>query len=224
MVKIDKEYEFDGPHGKERLADLFDGRSQLIVYHFMLGAGWKEGCEGCSFLADHVDGARIHFEHHDVTFVAVSRAPQSEIERFKRRMGWRFKWVSSYGSEFNFDFHVSPTKDEMAKGKMYTTMKWWNSRAKSSPVSVCFTRTNPATSSTPIPHTHAGATCYSVPITTSTSRLSDARKKRGTGWIGYGTTTDTRPVVVSGDGGRGATRPTGRRSSLPQPHFRFLQN
>jgi hypothetical protein len=94
MVKIDKQYEFDGPHGKERLADLFDGRSQLIVYHFMLGAGWKEGCEGCSFLADHVDGARIHFEHHDVTFVAVSRAPRSEIERFKKRMGWRFKWVS----------------------------------------------------------------------------------------------------------------------------------
>jgi predicted dithiol-disulfide oxidoreductase (DUF899 family) len=119
MVKIDKEYEFDGPRGKERLADLFDGRSQLIVYHFMLGAGWEEGCEGCSFLADHVDGARMHFEHHDVTFVAVSRAPQSEIERFKKRMGWRFKWVSSYGSDFNLDFHVSPTKDEMANGKMY---------------------------------------------------------------------------------------------------------
>src|SRR5260370_20394814 len=107
MVKVDKEYEFDGPRGKERLADLFDGRSQLIVYHFMLGAGWDEGCEGCSFLADHVDGGRMHFEHHGVTFGAVSRAPRSEIEGFKKRMGWRVKRGCSEGNGQQARYHFS---------------------------------------------------------------------------------------------------------------------
>ena len=100
-VKIDKPYLFDGPKGKETLADLFDGRSQLIIKHFMLGPGWKEGCVGCSFEVDHIEGALVHLEHHDVSYVVVSRAPLPEIEAFKRRMGWRFKWVSSYGSDFN---------------------------------------------------------------------------------------------------------------------------
>jgi predicted dithiol-disulfide oxidoreductase (DUF899 family) len=121
-VKIEKNYVFDTPNGKETLANLFDGRSQLIVYHFMLGPSvrdGKEGCESCSFLVDHVDGANVHLAHHDVTFVAVSRTPLSQIESFKNRMGWQFKWVSSYGSDFNYDFHVSPTEDELAKGKMY---------------------------------------------------------------------------------------------------------
>jgi predicted dithiol-disulfide oxidoreductase (DUF899 family) len=118
-VKIDKLYVFDGPDGKETLADLFAGRSQLIVYHFMFGPGWKEGCVGCSFLADHIDGALVHLEHHDVTYVAVSRAPLPEIEAFKQRMGWRFKWVSSYNSDFNYDFHVSFTQDDIAKGEVY---------------------------------------------------------------------------------------------------------
>jgi predicted dithiol-disulfide oxidoreductase (DUF899 family) len=118
-VKVDKPYVFDGPDGKETLADLFDGRSQLIVNHFMLGPGWKEGCVGCSFGADHIEGALVHLEHHDVTVVVVSRAPLPEIEAFKKRMGWRFKWVSSYGSDFNYDYHVSFTKDDMAQGKVY---------------------------------------------------------------------------------------------------------
>jgi predicted dithiol-disulfide oxidoreductase (DUF899 family) len=118
-VKTEKRYVFDGPDGKETLADLFAGRSQLIVKHFMLGPGWKEGCVGCSFEVDHIDGALVHLEHHDVTYVAVSRAPLPEIGAFKKRMGWRFKWVSSYGSDFNYDFHVSFTKDEIAKGKVY---------------------------------------------------------------------------------------------------------
>ena len=118
-VKIDKEYVFDGPEGKGALADLFDGRSQLIVYHFMLAPGWKEGCKSCSYLADHFDGANSHLPHRDVTFVVVSRAPLSEIEAYKKRMGWRFKWVSSYGNDFNFDYHVTATKEEQAKGKMY---------------------------------------------------------------------------------------------------------
>src|SRR5712692_7114040 len=117
-VKIDKPYVFDGPRGKETLADLFDGRSQLIVYHFMFGPGWEQGCPSCSFLADHFDGAVVHLAHRDVTLLAVSRAPLPQIEAFKRRMGWRFKWVSSYGNDFNRDYHVSFTTDEMAQGKV----------------------------------------------------------------------------------------------------------
>jgi predicted dithiol-disulfide oxidoreductase (DUF899 family) len=118
-VRVEKEYVFDAPGGKETLSDLFDGRSQLIVQHFMLGPGWTEGCVGCSFQADHIDGAAVHLEHRDVTLVAVSRATLPEIEAFKGRMGWRFKWVSSYGSDFNYDHHVSFTKDDLAAGKVF---------------------------------------------------------------------------------------------------------
>lgn len=116
--KIEKPYVFDGPNGKATLAELFDGRSQLIVYHFMFGPGWKEGCPSCSFLADHFDGPAVHLANRDVTLAVVSRAPLTEIEAFKKRMGWRFKWVSSFGSDFNRDYHVSFTKDEMASGKV----------------------------------------------------------------------------------------------------------
>jgi predicted dithiol-disulfide oxidoreductase (DUF899 family) len=119
MVRVEKEYPFNGPNGKETLADLFDGRTQLIVYHFMLGPGWEEGCKSCSYLADHFDGANWHLPHRDVTLIAVSRAPWPEIEAYKKRMGWRFKWVSSYGNDFNFDYHVSFTKDDEAKNKAY---------------------------------------------------------------------------------------------------------
>src|SRR5689334_995188 len=119
MVKVEKEYVFEGPDGKERLADLFDGRSQLIIYHFMLGPGWEEGCKSCSYLADHFDGANWHLPHRDTTLAVVSRAPLSEIQAYKKRMGWRFKWVSSYGSDFNFDYHVSFTEQEEKKNKVY---------------------------------------------------------------------------------------------------------
>jgi len=118
-VKIEKPYVFEGPAGKETLADLFDRRSQLIIKHFMLGPGWQEGCVGCSFEVDHIEGALVHLEHHDVSYVVVSRAPLPEIEAFKKRMGWRFKWVSSYGSDFNYDFHVSFEPDEIQKGEVY---------------------------------------------------------------------------------------------------------
>ena len=117
-VKVEKQYVFDGPDGKETLADLFDGRSQLVIYHFMFGPDWKEGCPSCSFVSDHIDGTLAHLAARDVTMVMVSRAPLAKIEAFKKRMGWRFKWVSSYGSDFNPDFHVSFTKDEMAQGKV----------------------------------------------------------------------------------------------------------
>jgi predicted dithiol-disulfide oxidoreductase (DUF899 family) len=118
-VRLEKPYIFDGPEGKETFADLFAGRSQLIVYHFMFGPSWEQGCSSCSFLSDHLDGANLHLPHRDVTLVAVSRAPLARIQSFKRRMGWRFKWVSSYGSDFNRDYHVSFTKDELAQGEVY---------------------------------------------------------------------------------------------------------
>jgi predicted dithiol-disulfide oxidoreductase (DUF899 family) len=117
-VKVEKAYVFDGPDGRETLAQLFGGRSQLLVYHFMLGPDWEEGCRSCSYLADHIDGANLHLPQRDVTLLAVSRAPLARIEAFKQRMGWRFKWVSSYGSDFNPDFHVSFTKEELANGKV----------------------------------------------------------------------------------------------------------
>lgn len=119
MVKVEKNYVFEGPDGKETLADLFAGRSQLIVYHFMFGPGWEEACKSCSYLADHFDGANWHVPHRDVTLVAVSRAPLSEFAPYKKRMGWRFKWVSSHANDFNFDYHVSFTKDEEKANKTY---------------------------------------------------------------------------------------------------------
>jgi predicted dithiol-disulfide oxidoreductase (DUF899 family) len=118
-VKVEKEYVFDTPDGKKTLADLFDGRSQLIVKHFMLAPGQKDPCVGCSFEVDHIDGALVHLEHHDVTYVAVARAPLAEIEAVKQRMGWRFKWVSSFGSDFNSDFNVSFTKEQIARGEAH---------------------------------------------------------------------------------------------------------
>lgn len=117
-VKVDKDYAFDGPDGPVTLADLFDGRSQLIVQQFMLAPGWEQGCKSCSFMADHTDGMTIHLAHRDATMVAISRAPLAEIERFRRRMGWQFKWVSSHGTDFNYDFGVSFTPDEVAKGNI----------------------------------------------------------------------------------------------------------
>jgi predicted dithiol-disulfide oxidoreductase (DUF899 family) len=116
--KVEKHYVFDGPNGKETLADLFGGKSQLIAYHFMFGPGWEQGCPSCSLIADHFDGSAIHLAHRDVTLLAVSRAPQPQIAAFKKRMGWRFKWVSSYGSDFNYDYRVSFTPEEMASGKV----------------------------------------------------------------------------------------------------------
>jgi predicted dithiol-disulfide oxidoreductase (DUF899 family) len=117
-VKVEKNYLFEGPDGQQSMVDLFQGRSQLIVSHFMFGPGWKEGCVGCSFRSDHVDGALVHLEHHDVSFVTVSRAPLAEIEAFRKRMGWGFRWLSSYGSDFNYDYQVSFKKEEIATGRV----------------------------------------------------------------------------------------------------------
>ena len=110
-------YVFDTPEGKKTLADLFNGRSQLVIYHFMFGPDWQEGCPSCSFLSDHMDGAVPHLAARDVTLTMVSRAPLNKIAAFKKRMGWKFPWVSSYGTDFNRDFHASFT-DEEVKGKV----------------------------------------------------------------------------------------------------------
>src|ERR1041384_8174956 len=115
-VAVEKQYVFDAPGGKVTLADLFEGRSQLVVYHFMFGPGWEEGCKSCSYLADHFDGANWHLPHRDVTLVVISRAPLAAFAPYKKRMGWRFKWVSSYGSDFNFDYHVSFTPEQIKNG------------------------------------------------------------------------------------------------------------
>jgi predicted dithiol-disulfide oxidoreductase (DUF899 family) len=114
--KVEKNYVFDTTSGKQKLADLFSSKSQLIIYHFMLGPDWEAGCPNCSLLADHFDGSVIHLAQRDVSFLVVSRAPLAQIERFKARMGWRFPWVSSFGSDFNHDYQVSASPEEKASG------------------------------------------------------------------------------------------------------------
>jgi predicted dithiol-disulfide oxidoreductase (DUF899 family) len=115
-VRIDKRYEFETNEGKKTLAELFDGRSQLLVYHFMFAPDWDAGCEGCSLVSDHFDGGMVHLNQRDVTMICVSRAPLEKLNAYKRRMGWRFTWVSSLGSDFNYDFGVSYTEDQQANG------------------------------------------------------------------------------------------------------------
>jgi predicted dithiol-disulfide oxidoreductase (DUF899 family) len=118
-VKIDADYRFDTERGTATLAELFDGRSQLIVYHFMYGPDWEEGCPSCSSVADGFDETEVHLRNHDVAFTAVSRAPLAKLLAYRERMGWQFPWASSLGSEFNFDFGVSFTEESVAKGGSY---------------------------------------------------------------------------------------------------------
>lgn len=117
--EVTEDYEFQGPDGPVRLSELFDGRSQLIVYHFMYAPGWEAGCKSCSFLADHFDPAVVHLRHRDVSFVAVSKAPMETIAAYRKRMGWSFPWVSSFGNDFNRDCHVSFTEEEIERGDAY---------------------------------------------------------------------------------------------------------
>jgi predicted dithiol-disulfide oxidoreductase (DUF899 family) len=123
--RVEKAYLFETPSGRRSLADLFDGRRQLLVQHFMFAPGWKEGCRGCSFMADHVDPMLIHLAQRDVTFVAVSRATLGEIELFRDRMGWKFPWVSAVGSEFNIDYRVTFTPEEVAQGTLDYNYGGW---------------------------------------------------------------------------------------------------
>ncbi len=118
-TRITKPYRFEGPSGKVTLGQLFAGRSQLVVYHFMLGPGWEEGCKSCSFVSDHFDAMLPHLAARDVTLTAISHAPWAEIEPFRRRMGWKFPWVSSHGSDFNRDYNVSFDPKEIEAGSVY---------------------------------------------------------------------------------------------------------
>ena len=118
-VFVEKKYVFEGPAGKETLAELFAGKSQLIVYHFMFGPDWKEGCSHCSFWADSFNGIIVHLNQRDTTMLAISRAPLKMLEDFKKRMGWSFKWVSSFDTDFNYDYQASVRPEEMKAGKVY---------------------------------------------------------------------------------------------------------
>jgi predicted dithiol-disulfide oxidoreductase (DUF899 family) len=113
--KVEKDYVFEGPRGKQSLAELFDGKSQLIIYHFMFGPDWDAGCAHCSFWADNFNPNIVHLKHRDISMIAVSRAPYAKLDAYRKRMGWNFKWVSSHGNDFNFDYHVSFTPEEVAK-------------------------------------------------------------------------------------------------------------
>jgi len=114
--KVDKPYVFEGPEGKRTLSELFDGKSQLVVYHFMFAPEWNEGCPSCSFWADNFDGIVGHLGHRDVAFAAISRAPVAKLEGFRKRMGWSFPWFSSGNTDFNFDYEVSFRPENLAKG------------------------------------------------------------------------------------------------------------
>ncbi len=125
-VKIEKEYVFEAPEGKVTLAGLFGGRSQLFIKHFMMAPGQAGQCVGCSLEVDHVEGLLVHLNHHDVTYAAVARAPIEEIEAVRKRMGWRFPWVSSYNSDFNYDFNVSFTPEQIAEGRAFCNYEYGN--------------------------------------------------------------------------------------------------
>ena len=118
-VKVEKEYVFEGTEGRATLGDLFAGRSQLIVQHFMFGPEWEEGCPSCSYWADNFNGTTVHLEHRDISLVAVSRAPLAKLQAYRERMGWDFRWVSSVGDQFSADFHVCFTPEQLASSNVY---------------------------------------------------------------------------------------------------------
>jgi len=165
--RVEKPYRFEGPNGYLSLADLFDGCSQLIVYHFMFGPDWDEGCKSRSFMADNFNSIPIHLNHRDVTLAAVSRAPFAKIAAYKKRMGWTFPWVSSHESDFNFDYHVSFTADEIAKGAAQYNFASWRPDVSDESESASSRRTKVARCSTPILVTRVEPRCSMVPITTS---------------------------------------------------------
>ena len=130
-VAVNKEYVFEGKNGKQTLSELFDGRSQLLVYHFMFDPSWNAGCPSCSFWADNFNGIIVHLNRRDVTMIAVSHASYSKMAAYQKRMGWDFKWVSSFDTDFNFDYHVSFTQDQLTKKEdsyNYTDQAWMSER------------------------------------------------------------------------------------------------
>jgi predicted dithiol-disulfide oxidoreductase (DUF899 family) len=175
-VKVEKAYLFDAPEGKVTLAELFDGRSQLFVKHFMMGPGAAHQCVGCSLEVDHVEGFLEHLENHDVTYVAVARAPIDEFEVVRKRMGWRFPWVSSYHSDFNYDFHVSFRPEESQRAARSTISKKrrnGQSGSKTFPATASSTRTSQARSSIPTQLMAEAGSNFSAFTDTSTSCRRD---------------------------------------------------
>lgn len=132
-VRVDKQYVFDTLEGPQSLAQLFAGRSQLLVYHFMFSPKWEAGCKNCSFWADQFDGVRIHLQQRDITLLAASRAPLPQLEAYRKRLGWYFKWVSSWGSDFNYDYHVSFTPEQAAAGEAFYNYRVGHPPAEESP-------------------------------------------------------------------------------------------
>jgi len=139
-TKVETNYVFESPEGPVSLSELFDGKSQLIVYHMMYAPGWDEGCPGCSFVCDHVDGARQHFEHHDIAYVAVSRAPLAEFQAFKERMGWTFRWVSSSQNDFGPDYSASFRREDLDSGPVLYNFKLQKLRGQDQPGLTVFTK------------------------------------------------------------------------------------
>src|SRR5579872_2850962 len=165
---VSKNYVFEGPDGNQSLSELFDGRSQLIVYHFMFGPDWDAGCPHCSFWADSFNEVIVHLNQRDVTMIAVSRAPYSKLAAYRKRMGWNFKWVSSHGADFNFDYQVSFTPEEVAGKKALYNFGGQPQGAPSARASACSIRMDLGTYFTPIPLTRAASTSRTPRTTTLT--------------------------------------------------------
>lgn len=192
-VRIDKSYVFDGPTGKETLADLFAGRSQLLVQHFMMGPDWEEGCPGCSFGADGLSGSVVHLINHDVMVVAISRAPLPRIQAFQKRMGWTSKWVSSFGCDFNFDFNVPFTEADKARGKAYYNYEIRDYMSDELPSYSTFLKDEAGRYSTPIRPLPAAPSGWAAPSARSTSCPRAATSRPGpTSAAGSATMTSMR--------------------------------
>jgi predicted dithiol-disulfide oxidoreductase (DUF899 family) len=143
--RVEKDYVFDGPGGKETLAQLFAGRSQLIVYHFMFAPEWDDGCKSCSWWADNFERNVVHLTHRDVTLIAISRAPFAKLDAFRQRMGWTFKWLSAAGNDFAYDYHVSFKPDAARPGEVFYNYRWRKSSMTDLPgISVFFRDTDGA--------------------------------------------------------------------------------
>ncbi len=175
-VRIEKEYVFDGPSGKVTLGQLFNGRSQLFLKHFMMGPGQKNNCVGCAFEVDHLEGLLVHLENHDLSYVAVARAPIEEIEAYRKNMGWKFPWVSSYHSDFNYDFNVSFTASSSRRETRSTISARGNPGWKIFPATAFSSKTTQAKSFTPIQHLAAAASNFSALTAILTSRRKVAMR------------------------------------------------
>ncbi|MFD0882704.1 DUF899 domain-containing protein [Variovorax dokdonensis] len=218
-LHVDKHYVFDTPDGPRALADLFEGRRQLLVQHFMLGPGWQEGCRSCSFMADHVDGIEVHLQQRDMSFVAISRAPIAEIEQFRRRMGWKFKWASSHRNDFNQDFDVSFTPEQMARGEIYYNFHMTDFMHDELPGLSVFYKDDVGT----IFHTYS-AYGRGVEAMMGAYRLLDLLPKGrdeeqlsyGMAWVRHHDRYDAAPKAAGCCAGSAATHPATPKEEVPQ--------